>query len=267
MIQENLKARVSSFWNIQPCGTDTARSEKFSREYWEQIEEHRYRVEPEIFSFAQFTRFQGQKILEVGVGAGTDFLQWVRAGTLAHGIDLTAEGVAFVKKRLDCYGLSATEIKVADAEHIPYPSNYFDLVYSWGVIHHTPDTIKALEEIIRVTRTQGVIKVMVYNRHSLSAFYKWLYFGLLRGKPFRSIADILYHHQESIGTKGYTISEVRNILSKYPVTVKMIKASATSYDLLSNRNVIFRGIAYLLSCILGSNSCGWFLTIELEKTG
>lgn len=59
---------------------------KHSREYFEQIEQYRYAVEPEIFAFAQFTRHSGQKMLEVRVGAGTDFRQWCRAGTLAHGI-------------------------------------------------------------------------------------------------------------------------------------------------------------------------------------
>lgn len=96
--QEKLKQQVKDYWNEQPCGTQFSDSEKLSQRYFNDIEKHRYFVEPEIFSFAQFTRFHGQKLLEVGVGAGSDFTQWVRAGTKAHGIDATAEGVAHVKK-------------------------------------------------------------------------------------------------------------------------------------------------------------------------
>src|SRR6185295_5585089 len=90
---ESLKGQVRDYWNEQPCGTQFANSEKFTRQYFDEIEDHRYRVEPEIMSFAQFTRFHGASVLEVGVGAGTDFTQWVRAGALVYGIDATDEGV------------------------------------------------------------------------------------------------------------------------------------------------------------------------------
>lgn len=99
-IAEQLKAQVQSYWNKQACGTGFTRRQKFTKAYFDEIERHRYAVEPEIFAFAQFTRHYGQKILEVGVGAGTDFLQWVRAGAHAYGIDLTTEGVAHVQHRL-----------------------------------------------------------------------------------------------------------------------------------------------------------------------
>ena len=92
----------------------------------------RYQIEPEIFAFAQFTRYRGQRLLEVGIGAGTDFLQWVRAGAKAHGVDLSREAVDHVKHRLQVYGLSAEDVRVADAENLPYEDNTFDVVYSWG---------------------------------------------------------------------------------------------------------------------------------------
>ena len=123
----------------------------------------------------------------------------------------------------------------------------FDLVYSWGVIHHSPDTIRALEEILRVARVGGKIKIMVYHRRSLVALYKYLQFNLLRGKPFKSISWAIYHHQESIGTKAFTIREVKNILSKYPVCVKDIRAWVTNYDLLWNKPFLFRLGAYILA--------------------
>src|SRR6185295_7482859 len=103
---EDLKQQVRDYWNSQPCGTQFTDSEKYTRAYFDEIEEHRYRTEPEIFAFAQFTRHHGQKMLEVGIGAGSDFTQWVRAGAEAHGIDATPEGVAHVQHRLSVYGLS-----------------------------------------------------------------------------------------------------------------------------------------------------------------
>jgi len=260
-----LKEQVRNYWGETPCGSTTAKSKIFSREYFDEIEEYRYSIEPEIFSFAQFTRFKDCKVLEVGVGTGTDFIQWVRAGVRAYGLDLTQESVEYVKKRLKVYGLKAEEVRLADAENLPYPDNTFDLVYSWGVIHHSPNTIRALEEIIRVTRPEGKCKIMVYNRHSLSAFYKYLYWGILRGKPFRSISWLLFHHQESIGTKAFTIREVKSILSKYPIKIINIQASVTKYDLLWQSPLPFRIVAYILGCLLGINRMGWYMTIEFDK--
>jgi len=267
MAESSLKSEVAKYWNKQACGTGVTSAQKFSREYFDDIEAHRYRVEPEIFSFAQFTRFRDKKVLEVGVGAGSDFLQWVRAGARAHGIDLTEEGVAHVKHRLEVYGLSADEVRVADAENLPFEDDTFDLVYSYGVIHHSPDTLRALEEIIRCTRVGGTIKFMVYNRHSCVAFYQYLRFGLLRGRPLMSFAEVLYNHQESLGTKAYTASEMRRILARYPVEVDAITTRATSYDLLWNSPSFRRRLAALLVRLWGPERCGWFLMVEMRKVG
>ena len=143
----DLKTDVKAYWNVASCGTEITEKTRYTKAYFEEIEEFRYRIEPEIFSFAQFTRFKDKKMLEVGVGAGTDFLQWVRAGAKAHGIDLTQEAVYNVQERLKLYGLTAEDIKVADAEALPFEDTSFDLVYSWGVIHHSPNTEQCLADV------------------------------------------------------------------------------------------------------------------------
>lgn len=265
MNNEQLKKSVNSYWNKASCGTEFIAQQKFSKEYFHDIESFRYSIEPEIFSFAQFTRFHGKKVLEVGVGAGSDFLQWVRAGAQAHGIDLTQEAIDNVTARLALYNLKATELQVGDAEALPYADNSFDLVYSWGVIHHSPDTIKCLEEIIRVARPGGCIKVMIYNRHSLFAWYRYLLAGLLKGRPFCSLKKIIFYHQESLGTKAYTFKEVRKILAQYPVTITQLKATVSSHDLLYYKSKPVQWIAYVLACVFGWNRVGWFMTIELKK--
>ena len=94
LTDNNLKAEVKAFWNRASCDTWHAESQKFTREYFEQIEQWRYRDQPFIHSFAQFTRYHGKRVLEVGFGAGTDFIQWLRAGARASGVDLTEEALA-----------------------------------------------------------------------------------------------------------------------------------------------------------------------------
>lgn len=265
MNNDQLKQKVHAYWNAASCGTEYINQEKYSQNYFNAIEQHRYTVEPEIFTFAQFSRFHGKKVLEVGVGAGTDFVQWVRSGAQAHGIDLTQEAIENTQKRLELYGLQAQEIQVADAEHLPYPDNFFDLVYSWGVIHHSPDMQQCLREIIRVTKPSGIIKLMIYNKHSLFAFYQYIRHGLLKGKPFAQWDDILYNHQESIGTKAYTIKQIRTMLAPYPVDIRLLQANVTKHDLLWYKGLCARAAAYILASLCGWNSVGWFMTIELEK--
>jgi len=263
--KNNLKNSVHHYWNQASCGTEHTQQEKFSPEYFKQIEQHRYTIEPEIFSFAQFTRFHGKKVLEVGIGAGTDFMQWVRAGAHAYGIDLTQKALENTKHRLELEQLKAHDLQASDAEQLPYQDNMFDLVYSWGVIHHSPNTIKCLEEIIRVTKPDGHIKIMIYNRRSLFAFYRWLLAGLFKGRPFKSFNWILFHHQESLGTKAFTFKEIRSILAGYPVTIKQLHAPPTKHDLLYYKAKPFQWLAYFAACLFGWHRVGWFMMIELEK--
>lgn len=263
--EKELKQKVHDYWNEEACGTWASDKEKYTKEYFEDIENERYQTEPEIFSFAQFTRFYGKKLLEVGVGAGTDFIQWVRAGTDAYGIDLTEEAIAHVQNRLDLYGLKAKELRVSDCEALPYPDNYFDVVYSWGVIHHTPDTQKALEEIIRVCKPGGICKVMIYHRHSILAWLFWVRHALLKGKIWKSVGWVLYNFMESCGTKAFTKREVARMLEQYYVENIKIKPVLTYYDKLSRFNILFRSVAKALAWILGGDRVGWFLTIQFTK--
>jgi ubiquinone/menaquinone biosynthesis C-methylase UbiE len=265
MEKNQLKKEVEKHWNKASCGTEFIKKQKFSEGYFQEIEDFRYKIEPEIFSFAQFSRFHGKKVLEIGVGAGTDFTQWVRSGAIAYGIDLTQEAIENATQRLFLQGLNAQELKVSDAENLPYPNNFFDLVYSWGVIHHSPDMEKCLKEIVRVSKPGGLIKIMIYNRHSLFAFYRWMLAGLFKGKPWRSIKTVLFYDQESLGTKAYTFKEVRKILSGFPVQVISHKATVSGHDLLYYKSAPFRFLAYVFACLLGWNRVGWFMTIELRK--
>jgi len=263
-----LKDQVKAFWNRQTCDTDQAHSEKFSREYFEQIEQWRYWDQPFIHSFAQFTRYRGKRVLEVGFGAGTDFVQWLRAGARVSGIDLTDEALANLRHRIQVYDLPQPEsLQVADAESLPFPSNSFDLGYSWGVLHHTPNTEKALCELVRVVRPGGEIKIMLYNRHGMYAWKMWIKHAVLRGRPWKSLRWVLWNHVESIGTKGFTEKEVRRMLAPLGLTDIRLDPFITNNDRVVRPGFIFRLCDLLLATILAltGKRLAWFRGISARK--
>lgn len=261
------KQEVRNYWQTQACGSQNATASKFSRDYFEEIERHRYSHEPEIFSFAQFTRHYGEKILEIGVGAGTDFLQWVRASTQSHGIDLTEEAVTHTNERLALYGLTPKDLRVADCENLPYDDETFDLVYSWGVLHHTPDTSRALAEVMRVTRMGGKCKIMLYNRRSLTAFYVWCKWALFKARPWKSKAWCLEHYVESPGTKAFTRREVERMLAPLHPAELRISTILTNQDRLYRFWWPFRWAAEVIAAAMGRNRWGWYMTVEFSKPG
>lgn len=214
MDDQFLKRQVQQYWNCQPCDTQGIPFQEGSLEFFDKIEDERYKGQGFIHSFAQFTRWHGKKVLEVGCGCGTDLLQFARAGAEVYGIDLSKHSVELTRKRLNLYGLKA-DVNEGDGENLPFQTEQFDLVYSWGVLHHSPNPPKAINEIYRVLKKGGVLKAMVYRRFSGMGIRLYLQYGLLKGKPFASLSELLSKHQESPGTKAYTIKEVKRIFSPF----------------------------------------------------
>jgi len=255
---------VYEFWNDNTCETQYTNKIEFSKESFEEIEKQRYQNDSSVSSFAQWHLSKGKKILEVGVGAGTDFIQFVKNGAEAYGIDLTPQSINYTKRRLEVYNLKAA-ISVADAENLPYNKDAFDLVYSYGVIHHSPDSKKALEEIVRVTKPGGICKIMVYNRHSLAGLYLWFVYALFKGKPNRSIYWAIFNHMESFGTKAYTKNEIKKMLSALAIENLSIKTTFQTHHKFKRFNKIIYAIVYLISCFPTSNNLGLQLQIQFNK--
>lgn len=263
---EALKSEVHDFWNAESCGTDASDKTKFTKEYFDEIESFRYDVVcPEIFSFGQFTRWRGKKILEIGLGAGTDFMQWNRAGAICHGIDLTSESIEHVKHRLALEGLEAADFKQADAENNPYPDNTFDLVWSYGVIHHSPDTPTAFREIVRVLKPGGTAKVMIYNSKSVLAYLFWIKHALFKLRPWKSVKWVVWHHMESLGTKAYSVRECKDMLKDMDITDLTVEPVLTYYDRMERFGAPYTSLAGFLAWLMGGDRAGWFHHIEFKK--
>lgn len=213
----SMNEQVKDYWEQVPCGTEARivkDASKFSREFFESVESYRYQVEPFIHSVAQFTRYHGKQVLEIGVGAGTDHLQWARAGVDLSGVDLTDAAIETTSKRLELYGFKS-QLQRVDAEVLPFPDDSFDVVYSWGVIHHSEHPERILQEVYRVLKPGGQFIGMFYHRRSLWTLKLWIRHALLAGRPWRSFNDVLHHHMESIGTKAYSRAELAVLFERF----------------------------------------------------
>jgi ubiquinone/menaquinone biosynthesis C-methylase UbiE len=205
------KRRAREQWSANPCGIAVARDLEFgTREYFDVIEEYRYQTDaPWMKEAIGFDRYPGKRLLEVGFGTGTDLLQFARGGALVTGIDLTPRSIEIARRRFEVYGFPG-EFAIGDCESLSFPDSSFDVAYSFGVLHHTPDTQLAVSEIHRVLKPGGTAIVMLYNRRSL---YYWgsllLKHGLLGRELFHgSIAEIMSRHVEYSETNDRPLVKV-----------------------------------------------------------
>ena len=212
MNNPDLKSMVHDFWNRASCGEKLYLHAEDKAAFEEQ-RRIRYELE-EIRKFADFPSFHGKQTLEIGVGLGADHQSLAEAGAILAGIDLTQRAVEFTRTRLALFGLKS-DLRVADAEKLPFADSAFDAIYYWGVIHHSPDTPAAAREIYRVLRPGGFAKVMIYHKYSLVGCMLWLRYGLGALRPWRSLDYIYAHYLESPGTKAYGRDEARRMFSSF----------------------------------------------------
>jgi SAM-dependent methyltransferase len=184
-----------------------------------------------IFPFARFHESRGQSVLEIGVGLGADHQQFAQAGAKLTGIDLTERAVEHTRRRLQSCGLSS-DLTTGDAENLPFQDESFDLVYSWGVLHHSPDTHRAIQEVFRVLRCGGVARIMIYHKWSVVGFMLWLRYGLFLMNPFRNLDDIYARYLGSPGAKAYSRAEALRLFEDFAHVD--ISTSLTHGDLLES---------------------------------
>jgi len=206
--------QVRDFWNSESCGERYALGENIGQKFLNE-EKNRYNLEPYIKKFGNFKEFKNKNVLEIGVGFGCDHSQIAKQKPKSlTGVDLTERAVHNTKLRFKYLGLKSF-LKTDNAENLTFDDNSFDAIYSWGVLHHSPDTKKCFEELFRVLMPGGFAKIMIYHKHSPVGWMLWIKYGLLKFKPFRSLESIYSEHLESPGTKAYTIKEAKELVRQF----------------------------------------------------
>lgn len=209
------KQAVKDYWDDRVCGERYLDGDGSGS--WSQQARRRYELLPYLRSFASFEDGADEDVLEVGVGAGADFVSWLTSSPRSLvGVDFTEPAVRTTWERIEGSDRSVPVLLAqADAENLPFSDGSFDIVYSWGVLHHTPDTQRAVDEIRRVLRPQGCARIMLYHLHSVTAFALWVRHALFALHPRRSLREVVASHMESPGTKAFSKEEAAELFSDY----------------------------------------------------
>lgn len=165
---DKAKAEAIKQWTNDPCGMIGAKGlEIGTKEFYQKIDENRYKeYAPWMKQAINFQAFTNLHVLEIGFGMGTDLFSFASSGATVSGVDLSPKHLEIATKRFNLYGLNAN-LQLADTESLPFPDASFDVVYSFGVIHHTPNTEKAVAEIYRVLKPGGQAILAVYHKNSI----------------------------------------------------------------------------------------------------
>jgi SAM-dependent methyltransferase len=209
-------------WSDHPCGAVVG--DEHTLEYFLEVERARYESQLWQRPLFRFERYGGQRVLEIGVGLGTDLVQFGRAGAACHGVDITDRHLEMTARNFALRGL-AVDLKRCDATRIEHPEASFDVVYSFGVIHHIPDAAAVVREIERVLKPGGRCLVALYHKGSFFHLYMVLVRGLLLGRLFRLGYDGLMATVEAgadgVRTKPYvkvySRGEVRALFSSFRI--------------------------------------------------
>jgi SAM-dependent methyltransferase len=160
---------VTTYWDRRPCNIRHSTAEIGTKQYFDEVEARKYFVEPHIPGFAQFERWAGKRVLEIGCGLGTDTMNFARAGAQVTAVDLSEKSLALARQRATVFGLQdKITFAQADAEQLtaviaPEP---YDLVYSFGVIHHTPNPQRVLDLVPQYMHSGSEFRLMMYARDS-----------------------------------------------------------------------------------------------------
>jgi len=211
---------VENYWNERPCNIRHSPKPVGSREYFDEVEARKYFVEPHIPAFADFERWRGKRVLEIGCGIGTDSINFARHGADLTIVELSQSSLDLTKQRFEVFDLHARFIQgnAEELDELIPPGEKFDLIYSFGVIHHSPGPRRIVQTLPRLMQNDSELRLMIYNRLSWKVLWIYMRYGLENLGHLRSL--IARYSEAQTGcplTYVYSDQEARELLVGFEV--------------------------------------------------
>ena len=211
---------VATYWNERPCNIRHSPQPVGTRGYFEEVEARKYFVEPHIPAFAQFERWRGKRVLEIGCGIGTDSINFARNGADLTIVELSQTSLDLTRRRFEVFGLDARFIQgnAEELDHLIPAGEKFDLIYSFGVIHHSPRPRRIVESFPRLMHADSELRLMIYNRLSWKVLWIYLQYGL---QNLSRLGGLIARYSEAQTgcpiTYVYSDREARELLAGFEV--------------------------------------------------
>lgn len=280
---QKTKDEIQQFWTRYPCVKNIIDRKEVDKDFFLMHDRIIDKLTPYHYKVYDYESCKGKAVLEIGCGMGAHAWHFASFAEKFYAVDLSSMSIELTNRRLELYGFKNAQVRQGDAENLDFPDNFFDRVYSNGVIHHTPDTPKVVREIYRVLKPGGQTTVMIYNKNSL--FYRFnlmilgqLKYGILKMVPKIIISIVfkkhpsLYELKKSLDdtpwnglsdltlrfcdghfnphTKVYKRKDAARLFSQFQVF---------EIELRSPSNHFLEQISFL------SKHCGWALFIHAKK--
>lgn len=208
---------VQKYWNDRPCNIRHSNKSQDCVEFFDEVAAKKYKVEDHKYEFLALEKWCGKHILELGCGLGTDAISFAKAGAHVTCVDLTENAIILCKRNFELHGLSG-EFYVGNIEELELflPTKQYDLIYSFGVIHHTPNPRAVFKNIYKYLKSDGELRCMLYSRFSYKLF--WL-MDIYNEKNFVNSDSLIQKYSEAQSgcpvTYTYTFDEINNLVSPY----------------------------------------------------
>jgi len=266
---------IEDYWNQRPCNIKHSEEKIGTLEYFNEVEERKYFVEPHILKFAEFEKWKGKEVLEIGCGIGTDSINFARNGANLTVVELSEKSLEICKKRFEVFGLNANFV-CGNSENLVELLNQnkinkkFDLVYSFGVIHHTETPENIVKNINKVLKDDGEFRLMVYSKYSFKLF-DFMY--QMPQVDFSKADEVIQYYAEAQlncpKALTYTFKEVENLLSEFEI-MSMKKDHIFKFDIpnyIEKKHVIRSEFKNMTPAQFQEmcDEVGWHLLIKAKK--
>ena len=193
---------IQRYWNARIHDLEMTDEPVGTKAFFDDLDDYRFDKLRYLPQLVDFSGFRGQRLLEVGCGIGTDLTRFATGGARVTGIDLSQTAIDLAGQNLALHGVTPDDLRVANAEALPFGDNTFDVVYGHGVIQYTADPARLVRECARVVRPGGTGIFMVYNRVS------WL-------NVLSKVMKVPLEHEDAPVLKKFSIAEFRGLLAPF----------------------------------------------------